>query len=367
MDRRTFNKLLGLGAANAVSASAALAAQPSAPVGSSEAGSIPASHGLADIPKRAVAWPGQTYRRLLVDTHVPDWDPRLLASFDAADYVSTIAGAGFQSLMQYANSHVGLCLWRTKIGQMHRNMKGRDYFGEVMEQCDRHGLHRIAYYSLVFDDWAYRTHPDWRVLSPSDAEPEPHERAGAVCINSPYPDHALACIRELVANYDFEAIFFDMTFWPTICYCPHCVARYWKEQGAEPPRIVDWKDPQWRTFQKSRERWMREFTMTVTEAVKQTRPIQVYDQFGTFFAPWGVAVSLQQNQASDFAAGDFYGGAAQFSIVCKAFLSLTRNRPFEFQTSRTLNLNDFETTKPFGAAGAGIHDPHDPFLRLHVD
>lgn len=38
---------------------------------------------------------------------------------------------------------------------------------------------------------------------------------------------------------------------------------------------------------------------------------------------------------------------AQFSLVCKAYLGLTRTRPFEFMTSRTLNLNDFETTKPF--------------------
>ena len=112
-------------------------------------------------------WPSRTYRRLLVDTHVPDWDDRLLASFDPVDYVSTIAGAGFQSLMQYANSHVGLCLWRTQLGQMHRNMNGRDYFGEVMEQCRRRGLHRIAYYSLIVDDWAYRTHPDWRILPPA--------------------------------------------------------------------------------------------------------------------------------------------------------------------------------------------------------
>ena len=169
------------------------------------------------------------------------------------------------------------------------------------------------------DDWAYRTHPDWRILPAFGAEPEIHERAGAVCINSPYPEHALACIRELVANYDFESIFFDMTFWPTICYCPHCIARYWKEQGAEPPRIVDWKDPQWRTFQKSRERWMREFALSVTQAVKQIRPIQVYHQFGTFFGPGRVGVSLEQNDASDFSAGDFYGGAAQFSLFARLF------------------------------------------------
>ena len=346
MNRRTFNWLAGVGAAQALSG------QGVSRLGSTPPPSMPGSRQSLFTDPRAyrrgkLRGRRGHYRRLLVDTHVPDWDDRLLASFDASDYVSTIAAAGFQSLMQYANSHVGLCLWRTKIGQMHRNMKGRDYFGEVMEQCRRHGLHRVAYYSLVFDDWAYRTHPEWRILSPDESELDTRERAGALCVNSPYVEHALACIGELVANYDFESIFFDMTFWPTICYCPHCVARYLKEQGAEPPRIVDWKDPQWRAFQKSRERWMREFTLKVTQAVKQTRPIQVYMQFGTFFAPWGVAVSLEQNEASDFAAGDFYGGAAQFSIVCKAYQSLSRQRPFEFQTSRTLNLNDFETTKPF--------------------
>jgi hypothetical protein len=347
MNRRQFHQLAGLGAINVFSSHAASAAAPAAEVAGAGAESSSESHATAQIAARAVDWPSRTYRRLLVDTHVPDWDERLLASFDPADYVSTIAGAGFQSLMQYANSHAGLCLWRTSVGQMHRNMKGRDYFGEVMEQCRRHGLHRVAYYSLVFDDWAYRTHPEWRTLSPAGPEAERHERTGTVCINSPYTNHALACIRELVANYDFEGIFFDMTFWPTICYCSHCVARYLKEQGAEPPVIVDWKDPQWRTFQKSRERWMREFTLSVTEAVKQIRPIPAYHQFGTIFSPWNVAVSLEQNEASDFAAGDFYGGAAQFSLVCKAYLGVTRHRPFEFMTSRTLNLNDFETTKPF--------------------
>jgi hypothetical protein len=344
MDRRTFHKVAGLGAIHALSGHAAELSPLAADVRSDSPDEF---HKTAKIPDRAVKWPSQTYRRLLVDTHVPDWDDRLLASFNAADYVATIANAGFQSLMQYANSHVGLCLWRTRIGQMHRNMKGRDYFGEVMEQSRKRGLHRVAYYSLIFDDWAYDQHPDWRVISPDYSDTVSHERAGAICINSPYAEHALACIRELVGGYDFESIFFDMTFWPTICYCSHCVARYWKEQNVEPPRVVDWRDRNWRTFQRSRERWMREFALSVTQAVKQTRSIQAYHQFGTFFAPWPVAVSLEQNDASDFAAGDFYGGAAQFSIVCKAYQSLTRQRPFEFMTSRTLNLNDFETTKPF--------------------
>jgi hypothetical protein len=345
MDRRTFNKLAGLGVVGTLAKSTVVnAAQSPSEVDAAAVSGKPDT--TAQIPARKVEWPSRTFRRLLVDTHVPDWDD-LLVEFNASDYVDSIAGAGFQSLMQYAKSHVGLCLWRTKIGEMHRGMRGRDYFGEVMEQCRRRGLHRVAYYSLIFDDWAYRTQPDWRILPEQGDDGSLFSRNGTVCINSPYRDQAFACLRELTGNYDFEGIFLDMTFWPAVCYCPHCTERFWKEHDSEPPRIVDWKDPSWRTFQKAREEWMREFAMQVTQTIKQTRPIPVYHQFSTVFHPWVSGVSIEQNDASDSCSGDFYGGATQFSLVCKTYYGLTRSRPFEFMTSRTIGLGDFETTKPF--------------------
>ena len=336
MDRRAFNKMLGLGAAYALT--------PGAPGEDAEAQEV-LPHTLAPIPPRDVAWPGQVYRRLLVDTHVPDWDS-LLTEFDARSYVNTIAAAGFQSLMQYANSHVGLCLWRTKIGQMHAGMKGRDYFGEVMEECHRHDLHRVAYYSLVFDDWAYANYPDWRILPEEGYDAPLYSRTGTCCVNSPYRDHVFACLKELVGQYDFESIFLDMTFWPAVCYCHHCVERFRVEHKMEPSRIVDWSDPNWRAFQKSREQWMREFCLAVTKTIKDTRNISVYQQFATAFGNWQKGVSLEQNDASDFCGGDFYGGAAQFSLVCKTYLSLSKSPRFEFMTTRTFTSHDFESTKP---------------------
>jgi hypothetical protein len=348
MDRRTFNKSLGLGTFASLMPIAHGQQSDASHISSSADTAATAKPNVtAQIPARTVEWPSGTYRRLLVDTHIPDWDD-LFTDFDAAEYVKTIAGASFQSLMQYAKSHVGLCLWRTKVGQMHKGMKGRDYFGEVMEQCRRQDLHRVAYYSLVFDDWAFENHPDWRILPENGYDDVLFSRTGTVCINSPYREHTLACLRELVGAYDFTCIFLDMTFWPAVCYCPHCTARFWKEEHAELPRLVDWTDSTWRAFQKARERWMREFASEVTQTIKQTRPIQVYHQFSTIFAPWQFGVSIEQNEASDLCGGDFYGGATQFSLVCKAYDGLTRTRPFEFMTSRTIGLGDFETTKPFG-------------------
>ncbi len=171
MQRRTFNKLIGLRTVGGLQAWAETHGQPAAP----QAGANP-----------PLKWPEGVYRRLLVDTHVPDWDHQLMARFDPADYVRTIAGAGFQSLMQYANSHVGLCLWPTKVGQAHANMKGRDYFGEVLAECRKRALHATTYYTLIYDNWAYEKHPDWRIISlGDDVQLRPmRKRYGAVCPNS---------------------------------------------------------------------------------------------------------------------------------------------------------------------------------------
>jgi hypothetical protein len=279
--------------------------------------------------------------------HIPDWDPALLSKFDPADFVKTIAEAGFQSLTAYANSHVGLCYWRTKIGQMHRNMKGRDFFGEVVEERKRYGLHAVAYYSVIFDNWAYEYHPEWRMILDDNSIPSHPQRYGFACPNSSYRTHALACLRELVGNYVFDGIFIDMVFWPDVCYCPHCIERFRSEAGAEPPRIVDWDDPMWREFQAARQRWMLDFAMALTRAIKDTRPITVVDNFAPAFHSWRSGQPLEIRDAMDYASGDFYGGPAQHSLVCKTFTGLTRLRPIEFATSRTRDLRDHATTKPF--------------------
>jgi hypothetical protein len=149
MDRRAFNQLMTAGAMRL--------AMPGTGVKANE-------RALTDGTVPPTKWPGQVYRRLLVDAHVPDWDPVFLSRFDPADYVATIAKAGFQALMQYALSDAGLCLWRSKIGQVHRGMKGRDYFAEVMDECKRHGLHRTALFLVIWDNYAFEHHPDWRFL-----------------------------------------------------------------------------------------------------------------------------------------------------------------------------------------------------------
>ncbi len=333
MNRRTFNTLVGGGAM-----SMWLPAQP---------GTLAEREKPLVVESRPLAWPAGARRRLLVDTHVPDWDPRLLARFNASDYVAMIDAAGFQCVMQYAKSHVGLCLWQSKVGPVHANMKGRDYFGEVIAECQRRKLRTVAYYSLIYDIWAFDHHPDWRILPENGTAQFFERRPGVVCPNSPYRDQALAELRELTGNYEFDGIFLDMTFWQQPCYCAHCSERFRREHHAEIPHIADWNDRIWRKFQKARQNWILEFALLVTKTIKGVRPVTVYHQYSTIFSDWRLGIPLELRDACDYVGGDFYGGPTQYSLVCKTYYGLTRMQPFEFMTSRTTDLSDFETTKPF--------------------
>ncbi len=335
MDRRTFNKLAGYGTLASLS-----------PMGLGSAAAAQSVKALSDNP---VPWPSKAYRRFLADMHVPDWSPVLMSRFDPEDFVRTVVvvEAGFESMVMFANSHVGLALWQTQIGHVHGNMKGHDWFGEVVEQCHKQRIDVVGYFSLIFDNWHYQNHPDWRMLPDAGYDLTLQGRYGTVCPNSPYRNYAKACLKEIAGNYDISGLFLDMTFWPSVCYCPHCTARYWKEHHAEPPRVADWNDPKWRLFQQAREQWMLEFAEEVTKAIKGARPIPVMHNLSVAFHNWHSAAPIQINKACDFAAGDFYGGPTQFSIVCKAFDGLTRTHPFEFMTSVPYNLLSRISYKPF--------------------
>jgi hypothetical protein len=292
-------------------------------------------------------WTQTNYRRLLTDMHIPDWDPSFLAAFDPVDYNRTAALADFQSVMQDANSFAGLCLWPSNVGPRHGALKGRDFFGEVVRECRKRNLRIVAYYAVIFDLWAYQHHPEWRIVAENGDgnSSSTNKRTAKVCPNSPYRQYAQACLRELIGFYDIDGIFFDMTFWPEVCYCAYCEARFQKEQGSHLPRIVDWGDPKWRAFQASREAWILEFAKATTQTVKEVKPISVTHQYSSILGDWRLGIPLELRGACDYVGGDFYGGPTQYSLACKLFNSLTPTAPFEFHTSRTIFIPDFVTTK----------------------
>ena len=192
-------------------------------------------------------WFQRGYRRMLVDMHIPDWDPAFLSKYDPAEMVRLYEAAGLSSAMFYTQSHVGLCYWPTTTGRMHAGLRGRDIVAETLALLEQAGIDACGYYSVVYNNWAYLEHPDWRMVPATEGS---GGRYGHCCPNhAGYRDFARAQIEELVGRYRFDGLFIDMTFWPQVCVCEHCRARYRDEAAAEVPQMIDWCDPAWRRFQ----------------------------------------------------------------------------------------------------------------------
>jgi hypothetical protein len=301
---------------------------------------------------------------MLVDMHIADWHPGLLAKYDPARMVRLYAQAGLDAVMFYCQSHIGLCYWPTKSGKMHANLHGRDIVGEMLGELGRRGLDAIAYYSVIYNNWAFLERPEWRQKPPGDNVKDSHDigsfsgsRYGLVCPNNPgYREFACAQIEELVGGYRFAGLFYDMTFWPTLCVCPHCRDRYRRETGAEFPDTVDWFSPAWCRWQAAREAWMADFAAMLTSHAKEVHrrhhpdapELTVYHNCAMIMASWAMGTNLATLRASDFLGGDFYDDPISGLFTCKMLTNLTNRRPIEFMTSRCLNLGDHERTKPAG-------------------
>ena len=182
-------------------------------------------------------WTKGNYRRNLMDMHIDDWNEEFLSKVDPAEYVEALADAHVQCAMVKAKPHTGLCYWPCTTGRMHRGLKGRDFFGEMVRRCHEKGIAVIAYYSQIFDNWAYDNHPEWRLIGPDgrtfreyrNMDQFRNGRYGICCPNNPgYRAYVKANLQELNRLYNFEGMFLDMTFWPEICYCPSCRERYFR-------------------------------------------------------------------------------------------------------------------------------------------
>ena len=291
------------------------------------------------------------YRRLLIDTHIPDWDPGFLRRFDPAAIVDAARHAGVTGLMVYFQSHTGLCHWPTTTGKAHPAFSGRDVIAEVLGSARRAELPVCAYYSVNFNNWAYEAHPEWR-LAPVRADVIgggllERARYGICCFNHRgYAAFVVEQAREILTRYDVDAFFFDMVWWMSVCVCDSCRARFRAEAGAEIPTVVDWLDPRWCTFQSARERWLTEFAHELRDTVRALRSgIPVYHNFALGAANWTRAVSFDSAAAHDFLGGDFYGGSEEQSLVSHLMLNLSAHRPVEFMTTVTANLVEHERLK----------------------
>ena len=289
-------------------------------------------------------WIEGNYRRNLLDMHIDDWNPEFLSRIDIDEYVDALKDAGFQAAMVKGRPHTGLAYYPTKVGRMHEGLKGFDYLGNMIRKCHENGIAVIAYFTQIFDNWAYEAHPERRLVTAEGKGMREYRgmgnfktgRYGIVCPNNEgYREYVRDCLTEMNTMYDFEGMFLDMTFFPEVCYCPSCRKKYKDETGKELPRRIDWNDPDWLDYAYRRDRWIAEYAKFATDCVKAVKPhVTVEHQFSRITGAWIDGSTEDIMKAVDYAGGDYYGGFLQQTFINKYYKNVSPNLPFVYHTSR---------------------------------
>ncbi len=299
-------------------------------------------------------WYQNVYRRHLCDMHIDDWNPAFLSRFDPEEYVQNLKRAHLQSAMLYFQSHVGLCYYPTRSGKMHKAWVGReDLMRRLVTRCHEEGIFVTGYYSLIYNTWAHDTHPDWRLTdqngdskrcarkqtSDTDFAGESASfRYGFCCPNNPdYRAFTEQQIREIAAYFpEIDGMFYDMLFWPHMCYCNHCRSRWEREVGGPIPTEENWNDERWLLHMQKRREWMGEFAHWATDLTKSLLPqVSVEHNVAYSALPDGMTANCEEViDACDYAGGDLYRGIYGQSFACKFYRNISKNQPFEYMFSR---------------------------------
>ena len=289
-------------------------------------------------------WIEGNYRRNLMDMHIDDWNPEFLSRINIDEYVDALKDAGIQAAMVKGRPHTGLAYYPTKTGRMHAGLKGFDFFGTMIQKCHENGIAVIAYFTQIFDNWAYETHPEWRLVTGDGKGMREYRgmsnfktgRYGIVCPNNAgYRQYVKDCLTEMNTLYDFEGMFLDMTFFPEVCYCPSCRRKYMDETGRELPRKIDWKDDEWLAYVYKRDQWIAEYAAFATDCVKAVKPhVTIEHQFSRITGSWIDGSTEDIMKAVDYAGGDYYGGFLQQTFINKYYKNVSPYLPFVYHTSR---------------------------------
>ena len=296
-------------------------------------------------------WYKNSFRRHLCDMHIDDWDDTFLSKFSPEEYVENLKKAKIQNAMLYFQSHVGLCYYPTKSGKMHNAFLGReDMIKKVADMCHEEGISVTGYYSLIFNNWAHDNHPEWRMLTEcgkslyelgqgqkNEFSRNDMQRYGLCCPNNhEYREFVIAQIHEMAEYFTFDGMFYDMLYWPHMCYCDSCKKRWAKEVGGEIPQKEDWNDEGWLLHIKKRREWMGEFAQMATDEIKRLVPgVSAEHNFACAVLEDGkLAIAEEVNNACDYVGGDLYGGIYRQSFTCKYYRNITKNNPFEYMFSR---------------------------------
>lgn len=173
---------------------------------------------------------------LFFDFHTMPACPEVGKHFDADALAQHAKACGVDFMVFPAKCNMGMAYYNTKVGIRHYSLD-HDLFGELAEACRKRDIALSAYFNTGLSHEETLLHRDWSIVFPT-GHMYSGDTAGSffrrVCYNTPYGDHVIAMIREIVSGYPVSGLFLDC-FNTAPCIGVECM-RDMKAKG------VNWQD-----------------------------------------------------------------------------------------------------------------------------
>ncbi len=173
---------------------------------------------------------------LFFDFHTMPACPDVGKNFDIDGFTDHLRECRVDYVVFPARCNLGMAYYDTKIGIKHPTLE-YDLIRRLVDSCHEKGIVFTAYINAGLSHEEGLLHRDWLKVMPEGYVYKPDRMSSffrQMCYNSPYGDHLVKMVDELVSNYPIDGLFLDCMH-KTPCVGVECV-REMKEQG------MDWND-----------------------------------------------------------------------------------------------------------------------------
>jgi hypothetical protein len=169
-------------------------------------------------------------RKVHLDYHNSQFEPRVGFGFDAEEFVATLKEASIDAVVVFAKDMHGYFYYPDGRGPAHPGLEGQDLMARQVEACRAAGIRVYTYYCVTWDNYLAEQHPEWLCFRRERDTylPKFDETPGwtALCLsNDDYVELMLDHTREILARCRPDGVWYDMPMPnPEVeCFCHNCL------------------------------------------------------------------------------------------------------------------------------------------------
>ncbi len=159
-------------------------------------------------------------RQIHLDFHTSEKIPDIGVKFSKKQFQEALIAGKVNTINIFAKCHHSWSYYPTKVGKMHPNL-GFDLMGQQIEACREIGVKVNIYFTVGWSAVEAIEHPEWAVVDKNGTNPyremkknlQPGETFQGweyLEPSGPYADLIIAQTEELLKNYDFDGMWFDI-------------------------------------------------------------------------------------------------------------------------------------------------------------